>query len=587
MRRPKGRPPRERGGENKVISIVDELQRRRMAQVRTRASAMHLRELESSLDLIDHTTALKDLDMEAELARLAPLTPEEARLPRAQIRAARALQSCLRDDTAAGFAEWAEVIAEVPELAHTYLVRARWLMQTDPAAALADYDRAAAAEPGNPAAYWRRADCYLALGDHDRALANYRRTLTLDPSLFDVLQAMGKIFAARGEHAEAVTAYDRALALAPQYVDFYLGRAQALEHLHDYEGALRDHGKILELDPSRDDIRFYRVICQHHAGHLDQAIAEMVQLIVREGDDHHNYRILGKLRLEAGERAQAIEDLSRAIELAPDEAITYAHRGRALWETGEHPRALADFDRAVALAPTEPELHLGRAKTCASLDRLQEALESTSRAIELCPEHAFAHAMRAVYRSYLESEPACAAVEADLDRAVQLAPEDASMRRQRGEYLMEICRYAEALVDFEKAITLAPKASLLYYGRGLCKSHLAEERWDHDPDYEEDEDDERARLLSAVADLEQAIALGLCTEDLYSELWNVHCQREDGAAQLTSLDRGCEALPKSALLFYFRHQTRQSLGDAEGAAADRARAVELGFQIKAEGPSPG
>jgi tetratricopeptide (TPR) repeat protein len=580
MRSPKGRRPHASGAENKVISIVDELERRRIAQVRTRASAMHLRELESSLDLIDHTKALKDMDMDAELAQLSTLTPEEARVPRAQVRAARALQSCLRDDPEAGLAEWAEVIAEVPELAHTYLVRARWLMQTDPAAALSDYDRAAAVEPSNAAAYWRRADCYLVLGDQDRALANYRRALTLDPSLFDVLQAMGKIFAARGEYAEAVTAYDRALSLAPQYVDFYLGRAQALEHLHDYEGALRDHGKILELDPGRDDVRFYRVICQHHAGHLAEAIAEMARLIEREGDDHHNYRILGKLRLEVGEHAQAIEDLTRSIELAPDEAVTYAHRGRALWESGDHERALADFDRAVALAPAEPELHLGRAKANASLDRLEEALSCTSRAIDLAPDHAFAHSMRAVYRSHLESEPASAAVEADLDRAVQLAPEDVSFRRQRGEYLMEICRYAEALVDFEKAVALAPLSAPLYYGRGFCKSRLTEERWDHDEDYEEDEADEKARCLAAIADLEQAIALGLCTEDLYSELWNVHCWLQDGPGQIASLDRGCAAVPESALLFFFRHQTRQARGDVEGAAADRARAVELGFQFK-------
>src|SRR5262245_61881973 len=96
MRGPKGRPPREPRGEGKVISIVEELERRQIARVRDRASAMHLRELESSLELIDHTAALKDMDMDAELARVRDLPPEEARRERAHIRAARALQSCLR-----------------------------------------------------------------------------------------------------------------------------------------------------------------------------------------------------------------------------------------------------------------------------------------------------------------------------------------------------------------------------------------------------------------------------------------------------------------------------------------------------------
>lgn len=567
-----------------MISIVEELERRQMARVRDRASAMHLRELESSLELIDHTAALKDMDMDAELARIRDLPPDEARRERAHVRAARALQSCLRGRPEEGFAEWEEVIAEAPELAHTHLVRARWLMQTDPLAAVADYDRAAVLEPANPTVYCRRGDCFVALGDHDRALANYRRALALDPSLFDVHGAVAKILAQRGAHAEAAVAWDRAIQLAPRYADFYLGRAQAYEHLGEYDLAVRDHDRILELDPARNDVRFYRVICEHRGGHLDRAIAHMLELIAREPDDHHNYRILGKMRLESGDAAQAVADLTRGIDLGPEEALTYAHRGRAHWDMGEPLFALTDFDQAVRLKPTEPEFHLGRAKALASLERMPEALTATNRAIELAPDHAFAHLARAVYRSHAEGYDAYDQVVADLDRAVELEPENPAFRRQRGEYLMEHGKFAAALVDVEKALALAPGAAALYYDRGFCKSRLDEEIVDLDEDQWEDEEDTRPRCLSAIADLEKAIELGLRTEDLYSELWNCFCQLRDEEAQSAALDRGCAAVPESALLFFIRQGHRRSRGDVEGAAADKVRAAENGWKWRDDDP---
>ncbi len=104
MAQQKGRPPGKPKGERKVISIVEELERRQMARMRDLATAKHLRELESSIDLAGHTAALREMDLDAELAKIGPMPAAEARIQRASIRAARALQSCLNGDPDAGFA---------------------------------------------------------------------------------------------------------------------------------------------------------------------------------------------------------------------------------------------------------------------------------------------------------------------------------------------------------------------------------------------------------------------------------------------------------------------------------------------------
>jgi tetratricopeptide (TPR) repeat protein len=308
----------------------------------------------------------------------------------------------------------------------------------------------------------------------------------------------------------------------------------------------------------------------------------MAELAAAEPEDPRALGILGKMRLDRGQRAAAIDDFTRALALAPDDVIILAHRARAYGEEGDHERALADLDRALAARPDDPELHLARSRVLGALGRLEDALAGASRAVSLAPDHALGHLLRAVYRAHLEGDEAFEQVKADLDRAVELAPERASFHRERGEYLMGLGKVREALADFDAALARAPDVPELYYGRCYCKSRIPEELGDLDPDYDEDEEDTKTRCASAIADFERAIALGMCTQDLYMELWNTHCQLNDDAAQRAALDRACEAVPDGAMLHYFRYGQRRSRGDVEGAAADRARAIALGFKVRDE-----
>jgi tetratricopeptide (TPR) repeat protein len=640
-------------GRHEVVSIVDQLERRAIARMRAQAAATHIREAEASVERFEGTRTIKETDYDALITEIEgrDLNPGDVRVARAKLRATRALQSCLRGDPEAGFAEWAEVIAEAPELSFPYLVRGRWRMITDLASALPDYDRAAEVEPAEPMVYWRRGDCLAAMGDQDRALANYRRALALDPTSIDELQTMAKLLAARGEHADAARAYDRAIALAPRYVDFYLGRASAREALGDFEGAARDHGRIIEIDPSRLLARFSRAHCLGKAGHLERAIEEMERLVVLEPDDHHNHRTLGKMYFDAKRPREAVQHLSRAIELAPDDDAAhafrayahafraYAHmsagdpassladferacalepdepghlvgralarsidapraesraeldsiiarfpdcrtalqqRGSLLLKDGEYELAVADLDRAVALAPDEVELLVLRARALGPLGRTEQALADAARAIELDPEHAVAHALRGVFGNHLEHDPA--QVQADHDRAVELAPDNPHVLATRAEHLQDLEKHTAAIADYDRAIAVAPKAPSLYHHRGYSRSHLDEEFFD-DEDWDEDPEATKARLLSSVEDFERAIELGLRTDEVFLELYNAHCGLEDLPAALAALDRGLEALPDAGILIRFRHQTRKSLGDLEGAAADQARGEALGMKF--------
>jgi tetratricopeptide (TPR) repeat protein len=571
--------PPEGGG--KVVSIVAELGRRRAQQDRKRAAVTHLRQLESSAEMAEHAALLEDLDFEAGFAELESDPSPEARANLAMLRGLHAFRSCTRGDTAAGFAEWDEIIAAAPELASPYMIRAYWWTRSDPARAIADYDRAVTVEPQNANVYARRGDCYHALEDDERALANYRRALTLDPKLFDTHCSMAAVLAGRGDHEGALASYDKAIRLAPQYVEFHLGRAASLESLGRLDRAIADYDRVLELDPSREDVRSHRFQCLVRAGQGDRAAEEAAKRI--EGalpDDPEALTLIGTLHHVKGRHEEAIETLSRALALAPDHVPALVKRGDAYYATGDYELGLADFDRAAALAPDDAKLHEGRGNTLAKLERMEEAVAALSRTIELMPDNAGAHALRGIYRSHVEeTDEGIARVKADLQRAIEISPTEIVYVGKLGEWLADRWELEEALEVYERAIAAMPDRAELYYQRAYCRSQMIYGRRERDLDDHETEEEKRVRCTSAIADLEKAIELGKANEDVYFELVRVQEQLGGEAEKLAMLDRGIEALPDFVILRALRHSWRLHRGDVAGAAADHARLLELGFQF--------
>jgi tetratricopeptide (TPR) repeat protein len=587
MSKPGKGPPRAPASTDKVVSIVPELERKRLQRAHQHAAVTHLRQLEAAAEMSEHEAALEEMDLDGGIAWCEGESSREARVSWAELRSLRALRSCMRGDTEAGFAEWAAVRAAEPGIAAPHLIRSRWLGRTDVRAALTECERAVAAEPKNATAYARRGDCHRVLGDPERAIADYRRAVGLDPELFDVHYIMGTVFGGLGKLEEARAAYTRAIRLAPRYVEFYLGRAATLEQLGDFAGAVRDLDRVLELDPSRVEVRSHRALCLARVGgpgDLPRAVAEMAEIAAGELFDgpgaHETFTLLGGIHLAIGERDKALAAFDRALQLAPDDVSALAQRGRIHVDAGEHERALRDLDQAAALAPNDAEHHVARAKPLALLGRFDEAVSAASRAIELAPDHVLAHRLRAVYRSHAEEgDAATAAVTADLRRAWELSPKTAVYRKEYLEHLENLGAVDEAIAVFDKALALEPDSAELHYERGACKVGREEQLYASDVEDDESEEDKQARLTSAIADLERALELGKRDEDVYWELVRAREGLGDQAAKLAELDRAITALPDFLMAILLRQSWRHHAGDVEGAAADRARLVELGHQF--------
>jgi tetratricopeptide (TPR) repeat protein len=320
---------------------------------------------------------------------------------------------------------------------------------------------------------------------------------------------------------------------------------------------------------------------RRHKKALRESRAEGMASIPDDPDVVANFTMIGNMDLIEGNFEDAVEPFSRALAIEPDDVDARSGRGRAYQALGEHALALADFDRAVKLEPGEARHHLNRARALAMLGRLRQAVRACSRSIELAPGNAGAYYTRAVYRSHVDEEDP--GVRADLDRAVELAPDQLPYLRARIDRLTNGGEYDLALADLDRAVTLAPDNAELHVLRGQCLLDVTSP-WYVDTKGEELDEAAQCRgAEAALVALAQALELapkeGQILGRIHYAIVRARETLPDVDAFLAALDQAIVVMPDDIGLLSVRAGRRRQRGDVDGAAADRKRLEEVGYQV--------
>jgi tetratricopeptide (TPR) repeat protein len=218
-------------------------------------------------------------------------------------------------------------------------------------------------------------------------------------------------------------------------------------------------------------------------------------------------------RRAAGKRGKAEQkSLPSAVELALCETV-FAHM-----QSGRHLEAQLCCHKALEATPDHPELLHLMALVCMNAGQLDHAVEWASRAIRKEAKPSHLQTLAAALLRLGRQEEALQV----LDKAVQLAPDDADLRRNMGTALLKAGRTGEALRCFQRVVELNSADADAAYKAGVILK-------------------EEGRLGEA----------------------------------LVYLDRSAEAQPDHAPIFATRGFVRASLNRYEQAIEDYERAIRL------------
>jgi tetratricopeptide (TPR) repeat protein len=242
--------------------------------------------------------------------------------------------------------------------------------------AIAEFDRAAKADPQNDAPFYNRAQAKWLKKDSAGAIADYTRAIELGSTNPAAYNNRGNARAENNDRDGAIADYTRAIELNPNYARAYYNRAMTKQAKGDMPGAKADFKTAKKLDPN---------LASEDAAADSKNEQSDADLVNR-----------GREKGRKGDLDGAIADFGRAIELDPKNALSYYNRGHAKRLKKDAAGALADYNRAIELDPKFPEAYFERGTLKGGNKDTAGAIADFDRAIELKPDYALAFYNRAV-----------------------------------------------------------------------------------------------------------------------------------------------------------------------------------------------
>lgn len=197
-----------------------------------------------------------------------------------------------------------EVGGDSPEL-HFILGKA-YLNRQDDHAAIAELNRAAAADARLPYVHFTLGAAHMRMGDND-ALAEeeFRKDIAIEPDLADNYQQLGVLYTRMQKPEEAEKAFAEALRRDPKMASARFGLAQLYFNEAKFDLALREADAAVLQAPESQSVHYLRARVLTRLGRQEDAKAELAatQKLMNQS--------LGKARADLDDKAIANPELTR------------------------------------------------------------------------------------------------------------------------------------------------------------------------------------------------------------------------------------------------------------------------------------
>lgn len=314
------------------------------------------------------------------------------------------------------------------------------------------------------------------LNNFEAALADFDRALKQEELPERVIgfihYTRGTLYGQSGQHAEALADFDRALDRGFLGANVFYARGSAHHNLDDHEDAIADFSESISRDGKFSLAFFWRGHVQMQLGRIIEAEQDFEKALELDPNNSDARVNLNELRADRGEHNQARFDYEQAIEDSPHNALFYLGKGKseqAMAKQGDigFSDAKRSFDKAIELDSTLAEAYAARARVqiqqaernagnsgrdpitaIRQLDALPQVQADYDRAIELAPGNAEFYARRGALYYLLD---AIVEAEQDIKQATQLDPSNAKTLELYGDLLAGEDRFQEALDAYAMA----------------------------------------------------------------------------------------------------------------------------------------
>ena len=197
---------------------------------------------------------------------------------------------------------------------------------------------------------WRNlAYVYYQIDSTDAAIATYQKVAAADPEDESAFFSLGSLYLEKGDLDAAIRALSQVVKINPEHLNGLTNLAIAQAQAEDYEGAEANYRKVIELNP--DDFRPHFNLGnlywqQEKYTAAKRAYEQVLQLKPDDGDALYN---LAMVHLATEDMDGALPLLEQLSEQMPDNALVWMHLGTVYAHKELIEKSEAAFARAEEL----------------------------------------------------------------------------------------------------------------------------------------------------------------------------------------------------------------------------------------------
>jgi tetratricopeptide (TPR) repeat protein len=383
------------------------------------------------------------------------------------------------------------LVQKQPNNADVYIARSNYYADlNNPAAALADMQKALQLDPSRSDSYLNLAELQEHGQQWDAAETNFKKAVTLNPKSTIALMKLGNFYQTRGRYPEAEQLFRRAietaaddpeprLALAGLYMaenkpgqaeeflrqakqdfpnnsvgyrmlgDFYFANNQLDKATDEYAALYKDHPKDMVVKKNYIQLLILR-------NRIDDARKLNDEIVKATPEDEDAQVYKGEIELHSGKPGDAANTLQAVLKNDPDNAVAHYQAGLAFDQLGNTNRAEAEWRDAIRVRPEIVEAH--RALAAIAIHRGDAAglAQEADQIIALQPAAADGYLLRGVAemdrRQYSLSDEY-------IHRSLERQPNDPDAYIQLGNLRVAQNQLADAQKAFQQALDLDPNST--------------------------------------------------------------------------------------------------------------------------------
>jgi len=303
-----------------------------------------------------------------------------------------------------------------------------------------------------------RAVCFTQMEKMEEALSDLNQSINKNPSIYS-LSLRGSLLYKKGKIEEALHDIGQAISLNPRDVDGYFKRAEILEKENRSYEAIQDYTKIIELDP--ENLKAYKARASIYSkqNQLPEAANDFHKIIeLKPGQDTFlTHYLWAELYVKNNRYAEAINHYSKTLEIKNDFYTVYSMRAHCYEQIGKLDEAISDYETYAKYSSSKTY-----DSALTKLKNKRGELQELDKNVEMDPQNISLYFDRSDF--WLEINNIEEALN-DYSKINSLDPENEELYWQRASILKKENRLVEAIKDYSKLAELYPDDPGCYFHR--------------------------------------------------------------------------------------------------------------------------